>query len=125
MCLKGESGMDHRINGDFPRAMCRGSHGPHVVLFQAFICRNGPIPAKARDGYKLVIDGDFGQVTVNLLLIFQEANSLPQTGNFDETTQEHAKYLCGFDFEAACRKIPGTTVFVQSDLTNTLWINAA
>lgn len=94
--------------GEVPRYMNRGSNGPHVVLLQVFLIG-------ARFGKNIMTDGDYGHITAAGVVRFQEVYGLEADGHFGPGTRERVKKNFGFDFEAACRAVPGVTRFVQPD----------
>jgi hypothetical protein len=93
-----------------------GSEGPHVTILQAFLCG-----AKLR-GNTLIFDGDYGPVTAEKLKLWQGLRGIEdeENGQYGPVTRL-AMLDCGFDFEVACRTIPGTTIFVQPDGTQVAW----
>jgi len=106
----------------FPPHMCAGSRGPHVSVLQAFLTGVGVLV------HELDFNRRFGKVTedgVDTLQANLGLNEKGTTGDFEEATRNEVKALYGFDFEAICRTIPGTTGFVQPDHTVILWTSPA
>ena len=88
--------------------MNKGSRGPHVTLIHALLCGS-------RYGKGIVFDQDYGEVTAAGVSDFQQSLGVEPDGHFGPQTRAFAKLLCDFDFNSACRAIPGTTEFVQPD----------
>lgn len=95
---------------EVPGFMGKGSKGPHVVILQSFLAGLSFEP-------KLVIDGDFGEVTENLVKEFQRTyggDTIPQPdGCFGKKTRAIAEKIRNFNFETACQSVSGKTIFVD------------
>ena len=102
----------------FPHEMKKGSKGPHVTLLQSFLC--GALPDNPMTG-QLVYDQEFGDVTDELVRGFQIRKQLEVNGNWNQPTRGAARRIHIYDFEAACKGIPGTTAFVQGDGSTIYW----
>lgn len=67
------------------------------------------------------MDRDYGAVTAEKVAELQTRHGLEADGHFGPQTRKVVKDTYGFDFEAACRTISETTVFMQPDGTTVLW----
>ena len=96
---------------EFPKYMQQGSRGPLVTLLQVFLCGvRGSLDVEIKD---LIFDGEYGDVTANLVNAFQVEHGLEADGHFGPATRAVVKEEYGFDFEAAAKTIPGMTSFHQ------------
>ena len=102
---------------EFPKYMNQGSNGPHVTLLQAFLIGAG------MEGLDVVFDGNYGPVTAAKVTRFQKLHGLEADGHFGPDTRQKVRSLSrfDFDFEAACRAVPGVTKFVQPDGSIVEW----
>lgn len=100
--------------------MLKGSRGPHIALLQAVLCGLG------YGGEDLVVVSQYYSAATTLgVACFQKSCGLPRDGHLDTETRCALDELCGFNFEAACRVVPGTTVFVQPDGSEISWTSPA
>ena len=99
-----------------PEHMQKGSHGPHVALFQAFL--KGFMCQSARD---LLVDGEYGDVTAIVVSKCQRFFVIEVHGDCGPQMLAAMKEQAGFDFLAAAMAIPGITFFVQRDGSTTRW----
>ncbi|GEM_PF-5381091 len=94
--------------------ICVGSAGPHLIPLQSLF-----YGARAING--AVVFGEYNTVTAGAVANVQEDLGLPPTGHFDSVTREAVKMAFKFDFEDACRRIPGVTKIVGLDGSTENW----
>lgn len=66
----------------FPPYLCKGSRGDAVKVLQVLL-----LSFLSSFRNRLIVDGDYGDVTAQAVYEFQEALSIPATGNFDPLTR--------------------------------------
>lgn len=101
-----------------PRSMARGSRGPHVALLRAFLCGMGF--GRGLGSY-VCYDG----AMASKMKILQAEHGLDPTGDLDGATQALLRKKYSFNFRAACRAIPGVTIFLQRSGPPIRWSRAA
>ena len=102
----------------FPQHMQKGSKGPHITLLQAVLCGLGY-------GDNLMFSQYYDVITTEAVASFQKSCRLSTDGRLGPETRRALVDACDFNFEAACRVVPGTTVFVQPDGSEVAWTSPA
>ena len=99
----------------FPPWMCVGSYGPHVSVLQTYLHGAG-------FGAGIQFDRYFGNVTGDSLSAWKVVNEIKLAdSSLDSEAMRFMREVKGYDFEAACRAVQGTTKFVQPDGSKILW----
>ena len=103
------------VSKEFPRYMQKGSSGPHVAVLQIFLFGAG----WGKKG--LVPNWTYDEVTAEAVRTLQRVCGLDPDGNFGPMTRATVQKSYGFNFEQACRVIPGGTTFVQPEGPPLIW----
>ena len=99
-----------------PGFMNQGSKGPHVTLLQIFLIARGIL-----NGAEVEFNEVYGPALGRGMAIIQAWGNLDQDGNCGPATRLFLNERFGFDFEAACLAIPGTTRFRQPEGHDIAW----